>query len=92
MIKDDFYYILKDRLKYAEEYLLNTLVFIKSVKFQDDVKKEFFKNKIFFYLIIEIINIPSNILRHYQYLISVFNYKRAEKEIQMIKNELSKYK
>ena len=49
------------------------------------------KNKIFLYLIIGVINIPSDILRNYQYFISVLNYKRAEKEIQMLRNELSKY-
>lgn len=91
MIKDNFYYILRDRLEYAEEYLMDTSAFIKSVKFQDNVEKEFFKNKIFLYLIIGIINIPSDILRKYQYFISMLNYKRAEKEIQMLRNELSKY-
>ena len=91
MIKDNFYYILRDRLEYTEEYLMDTSAFIKSVKFQDNVEKEFFKNKIFLYLIIGVINIPSDILRNYQYFISVLNYKRAEKEIQMLRNELSKY-
>ena len=91
MIKDNFYYILRDRLEYAEEYLMDTSAFIKSVKFQDNVEKEFFKNKIFLYLITGVINIPSDILRNYQYFISVLNYKRAEKEIQMLRNELSKY-
>lgn len=91
MIKDNFYYILRDRLEYAEEYLMDTSAFIKSVKFQDNVEKEFFKNKIFLYLIIGVINIPSDILKNYQYFMSVLNYKRAEKEIQMLRNELSKY-
>ena len=91
MIKDNFYYILRDRLEYAEEYLIDTSAFIKSVKFQDNVEKEFFKNKIFLYLIIGVINIPSDILKNYQYFMSVLNYKRAEKEIQMLRNELSKY-
>jgi len=91
MIKDNFYYILRDRLEYAEEYLIDTSVFIKSVKLQDNIEKEFFKNKIILYLIIGIINIPSDILRNYRYFISVLNYKRAEKEIQMLRNELSKY-
>jgi len=91
MIKDNFYYILRDRLEYTEEYLMDTSAFIKSVKFQDNVEKEFFKNKIFLYLIIGVINIPSDIFRNCQYFISVLNYKRAEKEIQMLRNELSKY-
>ena len=91
MKKDNFYYILRDRLEYAEDYLVDTSAFIKSVKFQDNVEKEFFKNKILLYLIIGIINIPSDIIKNYQYFISVLNYKRAQKEIQMLRVELSKY-
>jgi hypothetical protein len=91
MKKDNFYYILRDRLEYAEDYLIDTSAFIKSVKFQDNVEKEFFKDKIFLYLIIGIINIPSDILKYYQYFISVFNYKRAQNEINILREELSKY-
>ena len=91
MKKDNFYYILRDRLEYAEDYLIDTSAFIKSIKFQDDVEKEFFKNKILLYLIIGIINIPSDIIKNYQYFISVLNYKRAQNEIQMLRVELSKY-
>ena len=91
MVKDNFYYILRDRLEYAEDYLIDTSAFIKSVKFQDNVEKEFFKNKILLYLIIGIINIPSDIIKNHQYFISVLNYKRAQKEIQMLRVELSKY-
>ena len=69
MKKDNFYYILRDRLEYAEDYLIDTSAFIKSIKFQDDVEKEFFKNKILLYLIIGIINIPSDIIKNYQYFI-----------------------
>ena len=91
MVKDNFYYVLRDRLEYAQDYLVDTSAFIKSVKFQDNVEKEFFKNKILLYLIIGIINIPSDILKYYQYLISVFNYKRAQNEINILRKELSKY-
>jgi hypothetical protein len=78
-------------LEYAEDYLIDTSAFIKSVKFQDNVEKEFFRDKILLYLLIGIINIPSDIIKSYQYLISVFNYKRAQNEIQMLRVELSKY-
>ena len=91
MVKDNFYYVLRDRLEYAQDYLVDTSAFIKSVKFQDNVEKEFFKDKIFLYLIIGIINIPSDILKYYQYFISVFNYKRAQNEIKILREELSKY-
>jgi len=35
--------------------------------------------------------LPSDIIRYYRYFKSLMNYKRAEKEIQMLKEELSKY-
>ena len=91
MHKDNFYYILRDRLEYVQEYLADTNAFIRSVKFQDNVEKEFFRDKILLYLLIGIINIPSDIIKSYQYLISVFNYKRAQNEINILREELSKY-
>ena len=51
MFKDNFYYILKDRLEYAQDYLIDTSAYIQSVKFQDKVEREFFKDKIFLYLL-----------------------------------------
>tara|TARA_Y100000591_G_C21483603_1_gene521680 strand:- start:243 stop:521 length:279 start_codon:yes stop_codon:yes gene_type:complete len=91
MFKDNFYYILRQRLEYAEDYLVDTSSYIKSVKFQDKVEREFFKDKIFLYLLLGIINLPSDIIKYYQYFKSLMNYKRAEKEISLLKEELKKY-
>ena len=91
MNKDNFYYILRDRLEYTEDYLIDTSAFIKSVKFQDKVEKEFFKDKILLYLLVGLINIPSDVIKYYQYLVSVLNYKRAQNEIKILRIELSKY-
>ena len=38
-----------------------------------------------------IINLPTDIIKQYQYLKSLLNYKRAQKEIQMLREELNKY-
>ena len=91
MFKDNFYYILKDRLEYAQDYLIDTSAYIQSVKFQDKVEREFFKDKIFLYLLMGIINLPSDIIRYYRYFKSLMNYRRAEKEILLLKEELKKY-
>jgi hypothetical protein len=91
MNKDNFYYLLRDRLEYAQDYLIDTSTYIKSVKFQEKVDKELFKDKIFLYMVIGIINLPSDIVSYYQYLKSLMNYKRAEKEIYLLKEELKKY-
>jgi len=91
MNKDNFYYLLRDRLEYAQDYLIDTSTYIKSVKFQEKVDEELFKDKIFLYMVIGIINLPSDIVSYYQYLKSLMNYKRAEKEIYLLKEELKKY-
>ena len=91
MFKDNFYYVLRQRLEYAEDYLVNTSSYIQSVKFQDKVEREFFKDKISLYLLLGIINLPSDIIKYYQYFKSLMNYKRAEKEISLLKEELKKY-
>jgi len=91
MYKDNFYYILKDRLEYAQDYLIDTTAYIKSVKFQDKVEKEFYKDKIFLYLLVSLVNLPSDLIKNYQYLKSILNCKRAQKEIQLLEDELNKY-
>ena len=91
MYKDNFYYILKDRLEYAQDYLIDTTAYIKSVKFQDKVEKEFYKDKIFLYLLVSLVNLPSDLIKNYQYLKSILNCKRAQKEIQLLEDELIKY-
>ena len=91
MYKDNFYYILKDRLQYAQDYLIDTTAYIKSVKFQEKVEKEFYKDKIFLYLLVSFINFPSDLIKNYQYFRSVLNCKRAKKEIQLLHDELNHY-
>lgn len=91
MFKDNFYYILKDRLKYTQDYLIDLRTYIKALKFRDKVEKEFYKNKISLYLLIGLINLPSDILRQVRYFQTLLYYGKAQKEIQVIKEELNKY-
>ena len=91
MHKDNFYYILKDRLEYAQDYLIDTTAYIKSIEFQDKVEKEFYKDKIFLYLLVSIVNLPSDLIRNYQYFKSILNCRRAQKEIQLLQETLSNY-
>ena len=91
MYKDNFYYILKDRLEYAQDYLIDTTAYIKSVEFQDNVEKEFYKDKIILYLLVSIVNLPSDLIRNYQYFKSILNCRRAQKEIQLLQEALSNY-
>ena len=53
MIKDSFYYILKDRLDYARDYLKDTSDYLRSFNFQKKVRREFYKGKPLLYLFVK---------------------------------------
>ena len=91
MNKDHFYYVLKDRLEYANEYLQDSSTWLRSVEFQDKVDKEFHKNKIVLPLLLKLINLPTLIIRYCRYLRGTYNYYRALKEVEVLKVELKKY-
>ena len=91
MHKDNFYYILKKRLEYANEYLLDTSAFIKFVKFSSKVEKEFYKDKKILFFLNKLINLPINIYNYFHFLKDLINYQRAKNEIAVINKELEKY-
>jgi hypothetical protein len=91
MHKDNFYYILKERLEYANEYLLDTSAFIKCVKFSSKVEKEFYKDKKILFFLNKLINLPINIYKYFHFLKDLINYQRAKNEIAVINKELEKY-
>ena len=91
MNKDNFYYILKERLEYANEYLLDTSAFIKFVKFSSKVEKEFYKEKKILFFLNKLINLPINIYKYFHFLKDLINYQRAKNEIAVINKELEKY-
>ena len=88
MFKDNFYYILKDRLEYAQDYLIDTSAYIKSIKFQDKVEKEFFRDKILLYLFIGIINLPSDLIKNYRYFKAYLIIKELKKRFKCSKKNL----
>ena len=91
MIKDNFYYILKGRLDYARDYLKDTSDFIRGVNFQKKVKREFYKDKPFLYLFVNLINLPTNLINYLIYLRSIFYLSKASNEIEVLKKELKRY-
>tara|TARA_Y100000768_G_C23462062_1_gene444187 strand:- start:211 stop:498 length:288 start_codon:yes stop_codon:yes gene_type:complete len=91
MIKDNFYYILKDRLDYARDYLKNSSDYLRSLNFQKKVRKEFYKGKPLLYLFVNLINLPTNLFDYFNYLRSIFYYSKATNEIEVLKKELKKY-
>ena len=91
MIKDNFYYILKNRLDYARDYLKDTSDYLRSLNFQKKVKREFYKDKPLLYLFVNFINLPTNFINYLKYLQSIFYYSKATNEIEVLKKELEKY-
>ena len=91
MHKDSFFYILKDRLHYANDYAKDCSDWLRSVEFQYKVDKEFHKNKIVLPLLLKLINLPTSIIKYCRYLRGTYNYYRALKEVEVLKIELKKY-
>ena len=91
MHKDSFFYILKDRLEYANDYAKDCSDWLRSVEFQYKVDKEFHKNKIVLPFLLKLINLPTSIIRYCRYLRGTYNYYRALKEVEVLKVELKKY-
>ena len=91
MHKDNFYYILRNRLEYANDFVKVSSDWLKTVEFQRKVDEEFHKNIIFLRIILKIINMPSIIYKYFNYLKGTYNYYRAVKEVEMLKRELKKY-
>lgn len=61
MIKDNFYFILKERLDYARDYLKDTSAHLQSINFQKKVKKEFYKDKFLLNILVTLIYLPSKL-------------------------------
>ena len=91
MNKDNFYYVLKDRLEYANDHVKDSSAFLRGINFQKKVESEFFKDKKILFFLLKIINLPINVYKYYRYLRGIFNYKRAVKEIEVLEIELKKY-
>jgi len=92
MIKDNFYFILKERLDYARDYLKDTSAYLQSVNFQKKVKKEFYKDKFLLNILVTLIYLPSSLVDYFEYQKSIFYFSKASKEVEILKQELGKYK
>ena len=91
MVKDNFYYILKERLDYARDYLKDTSSHLQIINFKKKVKKDFYKDKFFLNLLVTIIYLPSSLIDYFEYQKSIFYYSKASKEVEILKQELRKY-
>ena len=91
MNKDHFYYVLKDRLEYTNDYLKDSSSWLRSVEFQNRVDDEFYKDKLILSFFLKFINLPTKIYHYYRYLRGTYDYYRALKELEVLEDELKKY-
>ena len=91
MYKDNFYYVLKERLEYAHDYVKDSSTFLKSVDFQKKVEIEFYKDKKVLLFLTNIVNLPINICGYIKELRSVLGYQKCLKEIEVLQKELNIY-
>ena len=84
MIKDNFYYILKNRLDYARDYLKDTSDYLRSLNFQKKVKREFYKDKPFLALIIKLYFLPYNLFKYFIYTTERHKLDMINKEIEIL--------
>ena len=91
MYKDHFYYILQNRLEYAKDYLNATNAYLRSINFHNKVQKEFYRDKKILFILVSLLNLPTDVLRYLRYMIGEFNCRKILKEIEVLEAELKKY-
>ena len=67
MNRDNFYYVLKERLEYTHDYVKDSSAFLRGVDFQKRVEKEFYKDKKILLILLTIINLPMDGYKYYKY-------------------------
>jgi hypothetical protein len=91
MLKDNFYYCLKERLEYAKEYAQNCKMKLKEIEFKKKVELEYFKKNRFLFLLEELINLPINLLANFNEFKLKVNLKKCLCDIFVMQQELREY-
>ena len=91
MFKDHFYYCLKNRLEYNQEYSKDYIIHLKSIEFAKKTEKEFYKNKKILFVLNKALNLPINTYKSIKVAKGNFQLKKCLTEIKVIKQELKNY-
>ena len=91
MLKDNFYYSLKERLSFAQEYAINCSNKLHQVEIDKKSDYEFFQHNKILYIFEEIINLPLNLLRSYKITKIKINLKKCLADIKVMQRELNNY-
>jgi len=89
--KDHFYYCLKTRLEYAQEYAHDYITYLKSIEFTKKTEREFYKNKKILFVLNQVLNLPINTYKSFKAAEGKFHLKKCLTEIKVIKHELKNY-
>ena len=91
LLKDNFYYSLKERLSFAQEYAINCSNRLRQVEIDKKGDYEFFQQNKFLYMFEEIVNLPLNLLRSYKIAKMKINLKKCLADIKVMQREINNY-
>ena len=91
MVKDHFYYCLRDRLGFAQEHAHECVTRLRHIELNKKADYEFFRNNKFLFIFEEILNLPTNIYRSYQVAKMKISLKKCLSDIQVMQQELNNY-
>ena len=91
MAKDHFYYCLRDRLEFAQEYAHGYITHLKNLEFKKKADREFYKKHKLLFVLDELINLPTNLYDSYHEARGKFGLKKCLNEIKVLKQELKNY-
>ena len=91
MVKDHFYYCLRDRLGFAQEHAHECVTRLRHLELNKKADYEFFRNNKFLFIFEEILNLPTNIYRSYQVAKMKVGLKKCLSDIKVMQQELISY-
>ena len=91
MLKDNFYYSLRERLSFAQEYATNCANRLRQIEIDKKGDYEFFKQNKFLFIFEEIVNLPTNLLNSYKVTKIRINLVKCLADIKVMQKEINKY-
>ena len=91
MVKDHFYYCLRDRLEFAREYAHDCSTRLRQTEINKKADYDFFRNNKILFIFEEILNLPTNICRAYKIVRMKISLKKCLSDIKVMQQELNKY-
>jgi len=91
LTKDHFYYCLRDRLEFAQEYAHGYITHLKNLEFRKKADREFYKKHKLLFALDELINLPTNLYNSYHEAKGKIGLKKCLNEIKVLKQELKNY-